>query len=176
MGYIKYHKTWVVQWSTPSINQSASLKSGLTLWSVCFVLYVRTYVRTNRHHQQKIWTTFHACAWTWINYRKWIITYECSLCSCLDLVSLYFTAPEMLWKSDVALLLEMLLFSLLDTTGMAVETLALSLVLAPKASMFAMEMLVLLLFSLFGATLAFLFWYWSFGWMIPCLPLTVVAI
>ena len=31
----------------PSINQSTSLKSGLTLWSVCFVLYGRMCGRTD---------------------------------------------------------------------------------------------------------------------------------
>ena len=37
------YKTWVIQWSTrPSTNQSTSMKSGLTLWSVCFVLYGRS--------------------------------------------------------------------------------------------------------------------------------------
>ena len=34
----------------PSTNQSTSLKSGLTLRSVCFVC---TYVLTDGHHQQK---------------------------------------------------------------------------------------------------------------------------
>ena len=37
-------ETWVVQWSTSSINQST--KKGLTLWSVCFVLYGRMYGQT----------------------------------------------------------------------------------------------------------------------------------
>ena len=40
----KLNTTWVVQWSTPT--HQPKQKKGLTLWTVWFVLYVRTYAIT----------------------------------------------------------------------------------------------------------------------------------